>query len=294
MSASSKSQMIFLPLADIQIGDRLRGASEPAVASIDASIRELGLLSPLHVQKRKEGYFLLDGLHRFRASERVGLEEVPVIVHRVGQKHGLKIEVASALASSPLDPLSAAVFLARHKDLYEEEHPEAKAAKGAELVRKRWDTSVQNTVVSFAENAAEVFGWSTSKIFKLIKVGQSLSSDDVAMLRAAPNKIKTGDLQALSKIEPDMRSIVCRELSLGKIKSVKEVLDRRKKPGAKKVDPAEAQLSALNDKFIRASKAVRLRFIRAQFSVLSELIAEVGTENDDNARVVAFKARERG
>ncbi|WP_282060064.1 ParB/RepB/Spo0J family partition protein [Roseobacter litoralis] len=140
MTRSNTPQITFLPVSDIQVRDRLRDTSEAAVAALEASIPERGILSPLQVQLVKGTYYLMDGLHRLEGARRCGLDEVPVIIRNCSMREARNIEVDTALAAAPLDSLSMAVFLAAQKDLYEEEFPEAKAATGADLVARRWDT----------------------------------------------------------------------------------------------------------------------------------------------------------
>ncbi|GIT85439.1 ParB/RepB/Spo0J family partition protein [Roseobacter sp. OBYS 0001] len=293
MTRSNTPQITFLPVSDIQVRDRLRDTSEAAVAALEASIPERGILSPLQVQLVKGTYCLMDGLHRLEGARRCGLDEVPVIIRNCSMREARNIEVDTALAAAPLDSLSMAVFLAAQKDLYEEEFPEAKRLHAANATLQG-DRTVKNTVRSFADNAADIFNVSTSKIFKLVSVGKSLTGEDVKMLRKAPKKVKFGDLQAMAKLDASLRSLVCRELSLGKIKSVKEALERSKKPGSVvTTSPAEAEFKKLNDAFARASKAARMQFVRAHSDALEELMARDVMKGGDG-EVVEFKARERG
>lgn len=284
MRSVKKPQMVFLPVSEIVVSDRLRTASEPAVASIDASIRELGLLNPLHVQKSKGEYVLIDGLHRLMASKRAGLDEVPAIVHRCGQRDALKIEVGTALATAPLDPLSMALFLARHKDLYEEEHPESKRAAAAQAAR-RGDCTGKTPVQSFAENAADIFGCNPSKIFRLVAVGKSLSKDEVSLLRRAPKRVKFSDLQALAKVSPEKRRDFCRALADGKATTARQAI---RQAGNQLVNaPEDDQLRSLMDEFERASKRVKTRFVEEFATELQELLDQISGE--DGGEVVPFK-----
>lgn len=147
-----------LPVADIEVEERLRIASDTAVASIVSSIQEVGsILQPLLVRRVKGGYRLMDGLHRLTAAKQVGLEEVPVKVSECTNDQAIRIEVDANVAGAPLTPLDMAVFLAAHKELYERENPEATKAFKATQARLPDQTDIMS-VRSFAANAAEVFG----------------------------------------------------------------------------------------------------------------------------------------
>ncbi|KXF92114.1 ParB/RepB/Spo0J family partition protein [Phaeobacter inhibens] len=264
-----------LPVDDIQVEERLRTASETAVASIVSSIQEVGsILQPLLVRRVKGGYRLLDGLHRLTAAKEAGLAEVPVKVSECTNDQAIRIEVDANVAGAPLTPLDMAVFLAAHKELYERENPEATRAHKARQARLS-DHTDKMSVRSFAANAAEVFGKGERQIFRLISVGEKLSPSEIAQLRGAPQKVQFKDLEHIAKCgEQADRTAICAALGDGTAKSAKEVLDRKKAPGAALKTPVEQQFSKLADAFIRASKEARRQFVAQYGDVLSELIED--------------------
>ena len=73
-----------LPVADIEIGQRLRPASEAGVQAIIASIGELGVMKdPIHVRRQKDGRaILMAGLHRLTAARELGWETIKVACWR--------------------------------------------------------------------------------------------------------------------------------------------------------------------------------------------------------------------
>jgi len=66
--------------------------SEEAIAELAESIRQKGILQPLLVRRAGTGYELIAGERRFRAAQRVGLEQVPVVVRDA--KDGELLELA--------------------------------------------------------------------------------------------------------------------------------------------------------------------------------------------------------
>ncbi|MEP4034902.1 ParB N-terminal domain-containing protein [Pseudophaeobacter sp.] len=284
-----------LPVADIQVEERLRIASQPAVASIVSSIHEVGsILQPLLVRRVKGGYRLMDGLHRLTAAKEVGLVEVPVKVSDCTNEQAIRIEVDANVAGAPLTPLDMAVFLAAHKELYERENPET--AQGKAGAHGRWNATDIMSVASFSANAAEVFGKGDRHIRRLISVGEKLSKEEIALLREAPKKVQFKDLEHIAKCgEPEDRSAICMALGTGEAKSAKEVLDRKKAAGAQVQSTTGQQVSKLKDAYSRAKKAARKEFVRLHCDELIELIHEIALEEDKAAEVVPFTStREAG
>ncbi len=84
---------------------------EEALEELAASIREMGVLSPLLVRKRGEdgtGYQLIAGERRFRASQRAGLKQVPVIVKELTDQEALEIALVENLQRKDLNIIEEA------------------------------------------------------------------------------------------------------------------------------------------------------------------------------------------
>lgn len=274
MCAKKATEILYIPIAEIEVEARLRDASPTGVASLVSSIQEVGeILKPLILRKVKNGYRLLDGLHRLRAAQEVGLGVVPAQVKTCTNNDAVRIEVDANLAGAPLSALDMAVFLAAHKGLYEKEHPETKAATGADLVAKRWNTTDIMSAVSFAANAADVFGKTDRHIRRLIAVGEKLDRADIDKLRAAPKKVQFSDLETIAKCaDPTERTEICAALGDGSAKSAKEVLKRKAAPNAPKNSASDERLSKLLDAWARAPMKARRSFVEQKADELRELL----------------------
>ncbi|MFV1933210.1 ParB/RepB/Spo0J family partition protein [Phaeobacter gallaeciensis] len=290
MTPPTWQQINTLPVEDIQVEERLRTASETAVASIVSSIQEVGsILQPLLVRRVKDGYRLMDGLHRLTAAREAGLVEVPVKVSECTNDQAIRIEVDANVAGAPLTPLDMAVFLAAHKELYERENPET--ARGKAGAHGRWDANDKMSLASFTANAAETFGKSQKTMQRLISVGEKLSPSEIAQLRAAPQKIQFKDLEHIAKCgEQADRTAICAALGEGTAKSAKEVLDRKKAPGAALKTPVEQQFSKLADAFARASKEARRKFVAQYSGALLDLMKDAGAEPAPGGEAIEFRA----
>lgn len=82
---------------------------EDALASLTASVRELGVLQPLLVRPISEGrYELVAGERRLRAAKRAGLPTVPVVVRAVDDTSSLEHALVENLHREDLNPLEEA------------------------------------------------------------------------------------------------------------------------------------------------------------------------------------------
>jgi len=72
------------------------------------SIKEKGILEPLIVRRTDQGYELIIGERRWRAAQKAGLKEVPVMVKEVEGREVLEISLIENLQREDLNPIEAA------------------------------------------------------------------------------------------------------------------------------------------------------------------------------------------
>jgi ParB family chromosome partitioning protein len=73
------------------------------------SIREKGLLQPIVVRPRADGeYEIVAGERRWRASQRAGIHEVPVLIRELNDGEALEIALIENIQRSDLNPLEEA------------------------------------------------------------------------------------------------------------------------------------------------------------------------------------------
>ena len=87
------------------------------LAELAESIKEHGVLQPLIVRRRDDGYELVSGERRWRASRQAGLSEVPVIVKDLNDREMLEVALVENVQREDISPLEAA---AAYKRLAEE------------------------------------------------------------------------------------------------------------------------------------------------------------------------------
>jgi ParB family chromosome partitioning protein len=78
------------------------------LASLATSIREQGILQPLVVRRRQDGYELIIGERRWRAAQLVGLEEVPAVIIDATDRSVIEMAVVENVQRAELNPIELA------------------------------------------------------------------------------------------------------------------------------------------------------------------------------------------
>ncbi|HET7714658.1 MAG TPA: ParB/RepB/Spo0J family partition protein [Bauldia sp.] len=82
------------------------------LGDLAASIKERGVVQAILVRPASsggEGYEIIAGERRWRAAQRAGLHEVPVVVHDVSDREALELAIIENVQRADLNPLEEAV-----------------------------------------------------------------------------------------------------------------------------------------------------------------------------------------
>jgi len=279
-------------VAEVHTQGRLRPVSAAAVASLVASITELGVMKDaIHVRKKHSGELhLIAGAHRLQAAAEMGWAEVPAKVWtNVTDDWARLMEVDDNIAGAELTALDTAVFLAERKRLYEKLHPET--VRGIAGAAGRWDASDTMSLACFADATAEKFGLTKRHVQRMVAAGGALSPQEAQQLREAQRPVTLKDLQVIAKVKPAERREIVAQLVVGEAKSAADALKRHQQatgqaPVKLDLDPVEAAFKALREAWSRAPKAAKRRFVAETFpemeTLAHELVAE-GWEADGSA-----------
>ncbi len=82
--------------------------SDAALNDLAESIKQHGIISPLIVTKKDDGYELIAGERRLRSAKMIGLKEIPVIVREEKDQKKLEIALIENLQREDLNPLETA------------------------------------------------------------------------------------------------------------------------------------------------------------------------------------------
>jgi ParB family chromosome partitioning protein len=97
---------------------------EDALRELAASIRSVGLLQPVVVRRAAEGYELIAGERRWRASQLAGLARIPAIVRETGDDAMLRDALIENLQREDLNPLEEAAAFRQLVDDFGATHEE--------------------------------------------------------------------------------------------------------------------------------------------------------------------------
>ncbi|MEK6608483.1 MAG: ParB/RepB/Spo0J family partition protein, partial [Myxococcota bacterium] len=92
-----------------------RRFSDDGLASLAATIREHGVVQPLLVRRERgrDGFVIIAGERRWRAAQRAGLREVPIVVKEAAPREAFELALIENLQREDLDPLEEAEAFSR-------------------------------------------------------------------------------------------------------------------------------------------------------------------------------------
>jgi len=82
--------------------------NDEALAELTASIREKGVIQPLVVRRQEDHYQIIAGERRWRASQKAGLKEVPVVIQDVSEDWALEMALIENIQREDLNPIEEA------------------------------------------------------------------------------------------------------------------------------------------------------------------------------------------
>ncbi len=95
------------------------GYDQEKLNELIASIKEKGLLQPILVREKEDGYEVIAGERRLRAAMALGLEEVPVAIKNVTDKDSFVLALIENIQREDLNPIEQAKA---YKKLIEDFH----------------------------------------------------------------------------------------------------------------------------------------------------------------------------
>ncbi len=109
--------------------------SEKEIAELAESLKQLGLIQPILVRPDRENkvkFEIVAGERRWRASQKAGLPEVPVIVKHLSDRETLEIALVENVQRANLNPMEEAVAYQRLCDEFSLSQEEVAARVGKE------------------------------------------------------------------------------------------------------------------------------------------------------------------
>ncbi len=85
-----------------------RNFAEEDIESLANSLRDKGVLQPIMVRPKGEDFEIVAGERRWRAAQRAGIHQVPVIIRELDDRETLEIAIIENVQRSDLNPLEEA------------------------------------------------------------------------------------------------------------------------------------------------------------------------------------------
>ncbi|MBL8578207.1 MAG: ParB/RepB/Spo0J family partition protein [Mesorhizobium sp.] len=87
-----------------------RSFAEPDLSDLAQSIREHGIVQPVLVRRKADGkYEIIAGERRWRAAQKAGLTEIPVLVRDVDDRTALELAIIENVQRADLNPVEEAL-----------------------------------------------------------------------------------------------------------------------------------------------------------------------------------------
>ena len=108
--ATGAAAVVEVPLARVVPNpyQPRRHMDDADLAELAASIREHGVLQPVLVTETLDGYQLIAGERRVRASRLAGLERIPALVRQLADRDQLEVALVENVQRADLDPIDEA------------------------------------------------------------------------------------------------------------------------------------------------------------------------------------------
>ena len=132
-NAATDDTLRMLDIAQLQPGkyQPRTHMDEAALASLAESIRAQGIMQPILVRQiGQERFEIIAGERRWRAAQRAGLQEVPVLVREIPDESALAMALIENIQRENLNPIEEATGIKRLIDEFGMTHEAAAQAVG--------------------------------------------------------------------------------------------------------------------------------------------------------------------
>lgn len=212
-----------VPIGEIQIKEGRRSLDAAHVGELAKSIRELGLLNPVTIDRENN---LIAGLHRMEAAKALGWTEIECTVSSLGGLQAELAEIDENIVRSDLSALEYGEILLRRKEIYEALHPEAKHGGDRRSDDIKATKCRFENARSFAQDTAEKLGVTPRTVERQIQTAKNLAPEAKEIIRDTDTRLSKKAAMKLSRLEPDRQKEAAALLAAREIKTVEEYTAR--------------------------------------------------------------------
>ena len=266
---------LLIEISTITIGPDRREALPENVRKVAESIAEVGLLSPITIDK---WHTLIAGLHRLEAAKSLGWTRIECYVTDLEGLQAELAEIDENVIRNELDDIDLGKMLMRRKEIYEALHPTTK--QGGDRKSEDFKTSPArfDSAKPFSVDTSEKTGISRRTVEQKMQIARDLVPEVQKIVKQ--NQIGFKNALKLSRLEPEQQKEAATLLAGGKIRKIDEYTTAQSKADQTEVEP-DAPPFRIGDK---------------QFSTFAEGVADLKntakdfscTPDDFLAEVTAF------
>ena len=109
-STAGLSNEILVDIEKIEPNNKQprRKFNEDSLVELSESIRQVGIIQPLILQKKENHYEIIAGERRFRAAKLAGIKEIPAIIRNYSPQQVLEIALIENIQREDLNPIEEA------------------------------------------------------------------------------------------------------------------------------------------------------------------------------------------
>lgn len=255
-----------ISLDRVRTTGRLRPVDADWAGLLADRIAAEGLLQPIAVRAADaEGnHQLIFGGHRVAACRMLKWKSIPAKVLDVSELQAQLMEIEENLIRAELNPLDRAVFLLRHKKVWEALHPETK--HGGKRPKRGAEPSGQDghlpMVDRFSAVAREKFGLSERTVRRAVALADALDSKARELIAGEPLARNAKELEELAKLIPgEQLAVVQAMIEHGDATVLAAVRRVRSLPLEMPAEADEAQFQKLSAAWRKAGTKARRRFL---------------------------------
>ncbi len=152
-----------------------------SLSELSESIKEFGIIQPLLVSKKDEGYEIIAGERRWRAAKLAGLKKIPIVIKEYSDLESLEVSLIENLQREDLNPIEEAQSYKRLTDEF--------GLKQEEIALR--------------------IGKSRSTITNSMRI---LNLDKEVQALVANNKISSGHARAILMMDTDMQHEIAEKI----------------------------------------------------------------------------------
>lgn len=206
-----------IPISEIKVNPGRREAKTESVRELADSIRKLGLLNPITVDR---DHALIAGLHRLEAAKLLNWAEIECTVSDLTGLQAELAEIDENFVRTELGTVEFGNLLLRRKKIYELLHPETKNGgdrKSEEIRTRRARSDLHK---SFVSDTANKLGVAKRTIEENLQLAKDLTPKAKKIIQNAGEKIKKKDMLKLSRLSPERQEEAAQQLVSGNRQAV--------------------------------------------------------------------------